>query len=460
MLIHDIADYALAERTRPLPDDIFHHAMRAVIDWCATTAPGSVLMPATGLIKALDEDVGRGTARLFPSGIPATMRGAAVINAAASHTVEFDDIFRDAIYHPGTATISSALAAAETTDSSGEDFLRAVIIGYEISTRIALVMGREHYRYWHNTATNGSFGATAAVATVLKLNRDRFANAIGLAGTMAAGLQQAFRADSHGKPMHSAHAAESGVLCAQSAAQGVTGALDILEGEVGYGAAMSKNCDWSIATRGLGEHYNITRMTFKNHACCGHAFAAIDAALALRERHALKPRDIKGIRVGGYSATIDTCGSKRHSTPFEGKFSLAYLIATAIVHGSVRLGAFTDERLNDPVTESLIHKVDLYLDPDIDATFPGARSARIRIETLDGTLLEHFQPTRKGDPDMPFSDDDVSAKFTELVAPVTGDSVARALLERCWSLKTLGSVRALPMASPEICESHHSHAGI
>ncbi|MFB3122815.1 MAG: MmgE/PrpD family protein, partial [Candidatus Binatia bacterium] len=172
MLIHDIADYALAERTRPLPDDIFHHAMRAVIDWCATTAPGSVLMPATGLIKALDEDVGRGTARLFPSGIPATMRGASVINAAASHTVEFDDIFRDAIYHPGTATISSALAAAETTDSSGEDFLRAVIIGYEISTRIALVMGREHYRYWHNTATNGSFGATAAVATVLKLNRD------------------------------------------------------------------------------------------------------------------------------------------------------------------------------------------------------------------------------------------------------------------------------------------------
>lgn len=146
--------------------------------------------------------------------------------------------------------------------------------------------------------------------------------------------------------------------------------------------------------------------------------------------------------------------------PVRRQVSLAYLIATAIVHGSVRLGAFTDERLNDPVTESLLHKVDLYLDPDIDATFPGARSARIRIETLDGTLLEHFQPTRKGDPDMPFSDDDVSAKFTELVVPVTGDSVARALLERCWSLKTLGSVRALPMTSQEICESHHFHAGI
>ena len=460
MLIHDIADYAIGERTHRLSEEIFHHAKRAVIDWCAATAPGSVVMPATGLVKALHEDIDRGNARLFPSGNRATLRGAAVINAAASHTVEFDDIFRDAIYHPGTATISSALAAAEAHDISGEDFLRAVIIGYEISTRIALVMGREHYKYWHNTATNGSFGATAAVATILKLNRDQFANAIGLAGTMAAGLQQAFRTDSHGKPMHSAHAAESGVVCAQSAAQGVTGALDILEGEVGYGTAMSKDCDWSIATRGLGEHYNITRMTFKNHACCGHAFAAVDAALTLRERHGLKPRNIKGISVGGYSATIDTCSSKRHATPFEGKFSLAYLIATAIVHGSVRLDAFSDERLNDPTTESLIDRVDLYLDPDIDATFPGVRSAKIRIETVGGQVLEHFQPTRKGDPDMPLSDDELSSKFSELVAPVTGNGVAQALLDRCWSLKTLGSMRDLPMASFDESERQSARARI
>ncbi|MFQ6007283.1 MAG: MmgE/PrpD family protein [Woeseia sp.] len=458
MLIHDIADYAVAERTRPLPDEIFHHAKRAVIDWCASTAPGSVLMPATGLIKAMEEDVDRGNARLFPSGIPATLHGAAVINAAASHTVEFDDIFRDAIYHPGTATISSALAAAETYNTSGEVFLRAVIVGYEISTRIALVMGREHYKYWHNTATNGSFGATAAVATVLKLDRNQFANALGLAGTMAAGLQQAFRSDSHGKPMHSAHAAESGVLSAQAAARGVTGALDILEGEVGYGTAMGKSCDWSIATKGLGKHYNITRMTFKNHACCGHAFAAIDAAMTLRERHALKPNDIKRITIGCYSAAIDTCRSKKHSTLFEGKFSLAYLVATVIVHGSVRLDAFSDERLNDSATGSLIDKVDLLLDPEIDAAFPKVRSARIEIETIDGTVLKHFQPTRKGDPDMPLSDNDLNAKFAELVAPVSGDGATHALLESCWSLETLGSVRDLPMASSETWQKQNARA--
>ncbi len=171
MLIHDIADYAVAERTRDLPDEVFHHAKRAVIDWCAATAPGAVVMPATGLVKAMEDDIGRGAARLFPSGTPATMRCAAVINAAASHTVEFDDIFRDALYHASTPAVSSALAAAENGDLTGEEFLRAVIVGYEVATRIALVMGRAHYEYWHNTATNGSFGAAAAVATALGLDR-------------------------------------------------------------------------------------------------------------------------------------------------------------------------------------------------------------------------------------------------------------------------------------------------
>lgn len=448
MLMDDIADYAVAERSRRLPEDVFHWAKRAVLDWCAATAPGGVLQPATGLAQAMREDIGRGDARLFPSGRHATVRAAAVINAAASHTVEFDDIFRDAIYHPATPVISAALAAAEGADAAGEKFLRAVIVGYEISTRIALVMGRSHYRFWHNTATNGSFGAAAAVATVLELDRARVANALGLAGTMAAGLQQSLRSDSHAKPMHGAHAADTGLLCAQAARHGVRGALDILEGEAGYGAAMSGACDWSLATAGLGSDYNITRMTTKNHGCCGHAFAAIDAALAIKEQYGLTARDIARIAVGGYSATVDLCSGRDHRTPYAAKFSVPYLVATAITHGSVRLDAFTGERMNDAETSSLAGRVSLHLDRDIDAGFPRRRAARITVETTDGRTLEHFQPTRRGDPDLPLSDDDLAAKYLDLAAPVMGADQARALLDACWSLDRLGSLRALPIGAP------------
>lgn len=444
MLLHDIADYAVSERTGEIPEQALHWAKRAVIDWCATTAPGSIVQPATGLIQALGEDIGHGQARLFPSGRFATVRAAAIINAAASHTVEFDDIFRDAIYHPSTPVVSTALAVAEGENLSGDAFLRAVIVGYEISTRIALVLGRAHYRYWHNTATIGSFGAAAAAATALGLTRDQIAHALALAGTMAAGLQQAFRSDSDTKPMHGAHAADTGVLCAQSAKYGIRGVMDMLDGEVGVGAAMSENCDWSIATEGLGQHYNITVMTTKNHGCCGHAFAAIDAALSIKQQHDLTPADIRSIRIGGYSATVDICSGADHATPYDGKFSVPYLVATAFTHGSVRLDAFSDARLTHPETSALAKKVSLYLDEQIDAGFPKQRAARIAVETNDGRTLEHFQPTRKGDPEMPLSDDEIAGKFTELVAPVTGTAIADRLLESCWSLEALDSIRDLP----------------
>lgn len=447
MLIYELADYVVAERDRAIPPEAFHWAKRSVIDWCAATAPGALLQPATGLAGALHEDIGRGNARLFPSGTRATARTAAIVNAAASHTVEFDDIFRDAIYHPSTPVVSAALAVAEDRDLGGDDFLRAVIVGYEISTRIALVMGRAHYKFWHNTATIGSFGAAAAAASALALDRDGVAHAIGLVGTMAAGLQQAFRSDSDTKPMHGAHAADTGVLCAQAAAHGVRGVLDILEGEVGFGAAMSGDCDWSLATGGLGEDYNITRMTTKNHGCCGHAFAAIDAATTVAEAHGLSAADIERIEIGGYSATVEICGNHDHRTPYEGKFCVPYLVATAITHGSVRLDAFSEERLTDPGTAALAQKVTVHLDPEIDRDFPHRRAARIRVETTDGRVLEHFQPTRKGDPELPFSDDDISAKFRELAGPVMGAGAAETLLAACWSLETLASVRALPFGT-------------
>jgi 2-methylcitrate dehydratase PrpD len=444
MLIYDIADYVIAERTSALPDEAIRWAKRAIIDWCAATAPGSLIQPATGLVRAMHEDIGHGNARLFPSGRPATMRTAAMINAAASHTVEFDDIFRDAIYHPSTPVVSAALAVAENENLSGDAFLRAVIVGYEVSTRIALVMGRAHYKYWHNTATVGSFGAAAAAASALKLDRDGVAYALALVGTMAAGLQQAFRSDSESKPMHGAHAADTGVLSALSAAQGIRGVLDILEGDVGFGAAMSEGCDWSLATEGLGETYNITLMTTKNHGCCGHTFAAIDAALALKAEHGITAADVKRISIGGYSATVDICSGKEHRTPYDGKFSVPYLVATAITHGSVRLDAFTEARLTDPETSALAQKIDVFLDEEIDTQFPHRRMARIELETHDGRLLEHFQPTRKGDPELPLSDADISAKYRELAGPVMGDG-AEALLEACWMLDTCRSVRDLPV---------------
>jgi 2-methylcitrate dehydratase PrpD len=426
-VIEQLAIYVADESKRELPAVVVHHAKRALIDWFACLLPGSQSAPATMLVEALHDEFGSGRAWVFGADRPASIRTAALINATAAHTVEFDDIFREAIYHPGCPVIGAALAAAQSNQADGVELLRAIVVGYEVSTRIGVAVQPSHYRYWHTTGTIGTFGAAAAVASILKLDPGRSAHALATAGTMAAALQQAFRSDAMSKPLHAGHAAEAGALGALAAGRGVTGALDLLEGKVGFGAAMSDAADWSKATDGLGERYNIASMTVKNHGCCGHSFAAIDAALALRGT--LDLADVDRIEVGTYRASLDVTNRRHVSTPFEGRFSTPFTVASALVHGSVRLDAFTPERLQDQAVQALMARVDMVVDENCEAAFPNRRSATVTITMKDGQQRRHEQPTRKGDPDAPLTDDELAMKFRELASPVIGHATAQDLLD-------------------------------
>ena len=441
MLQDILAQYAVGERTSVLPDGVLHAAKRAVIDWFAATLPGGGLPPASLLIEALSEDLSHGDALLFPSELRTTARTAALINGTAAHLVEFDDIFRDAIYHPGAPVIAAALAAAQAADASGEEFLRAVIIGYEISTRIAVALSPAHYKYWHTTGTVGTFGAAVAAGTVFRLDATQMAHALATSATFAAGLQQAFRSDAMSKPLHAGRAAESGTLAAILASRGVTGAAGMFEGERGFGQAMSGNCDWSRATDGLGSRYNIMAVTIKNHGCCGHTFAAIDGALAIRARQALAPLEIERIEVETYQTALDVTGNFEPATEFEARFSLPYVVTTALVHGSVRLDAFTHERLADRRVRHLMRHFELRVDPPIEAAFPAQRAARVIVHASGNRRFEFFQPTRKGDPDLPLTDQELEGKYLELATPVVGGERADRLLETVRSLESLRTAR-------------------
>ncbi|MCC7276557.1 MAG: MmgE/PrpD family protein [Alphaproteobacteria bacterium] len=438
MLMERIADYVVAQRAAALPEEVAHHARRALLDWFAALLPGTVIAPATAMRAALAEEFGSGKALLYPDGARVPLRLAALVNGTASHTVEFDDIFKDAIYHPGCPTMAAAVAAAQTVGASGEALLRGIVAGYEVSTRIGATISPAHYRYWHTTGTVGCFGAAAAVAAILGLTRDQTMHALGTVGTFAAGLQQAFRSDSMSKPLHAGRAAEAGALAAMMAGKGVTGALDILDGPVGLGVAMSNGPDWGPKFADLGTSWNVARMTFKNHGCCGHCFAAIDGALALRAAHGIAADRVARVTVGTYRTALDVTGRETARTAFEGKFSLRYTVASALVHGSVRLDGFTPERLADPRVVDLMTRIDLVVDPELDAAFPQRRSARVTIETTDGRRFAHYQPHRKGDPDAPLSDAELTDKFLELAVPVIGDAGARRLRDAVWGVDRQG----------------------
>src|SRR5262249_49280222 len=198
------------------------------------------------------------------------------------------------------------------------------------------------------------------------------------------------------KPLHSGHAAEAGVLAALSARAGFTGALDVLEGEAGFGAAMSVAPDWAAALASLGQPPAVTQVTVKNHSCCGHTFAAVDAALEPRAR-GVDPGSIEAIRVETYSVATSVAGNPNPGTDFEAKFSTQYCVAAALLTGSVRLRTFAEPVLTDPAVRSLMRRVTLAAAPPLASPFPRQPPARVVIALTTGDPGAAPRPATKGD---------------------------------------------------------------
>ena len=170
-------------------------------------------------------------------------------------------------------------------------------------------------------------------------------------------------------------------------------------------------------------------MTFKNHGCCGHNFAAIDGAMYLIKQHAIDYQKIRRVRVGAYQATLDVCAYRHPTSAFEAKFSLSHTVACGILYGAVREKSVQVERLGQELIRSLEDRIELVLDPQATALFPKVRSAKIAIELLDGQVFEHHQLTRHGDPDDPLTDDELLSKFLELSEVRIGQDQSNQLAE-------------------------------
>ncbi|MGI9525241.1 MAG: MmgE/PrpD family protein [Hyphomicrobiaceae bacterium] len=433
------AKYAASLRSAGIPETTRHNAKRCLLDWYAGTISGGMQPPATLIAKALCGS-GQGNARLIPTGALIDARSAALINGAASHTVEVDDIFSPGLYHPGSPVISSALAMADDIGAGGSELLMAIVAGYEISNRIARTVNPAHYTYWHTTATVGHFGAAVAAGVLLRLSEEQLAHALSSVASFAAGLRQAFASDAMGKAFHVGRAAEAGVLGALAAKNGVTGVPDMFEGERGFGSAMSSAVDWGEAYADIDTTFTIDQTTQKAHACCGHTFAAIDATRALVRDHALAADDVATIRVATYKAGVEICGNGNPQTAYEAKFSLPYVVALAALGWMTGPQSFSNELLQHGGLRSMMARVIVSVDDACQSVFPNHRAAHVEIETIDGRRLAYFQRSRRGDPDEPLTDSELEEKFLHLVVPIVDDEFARALVSRIWAIDRLHNI--------------------
>ena len=415
-LSQQLARFAAAVRFEELPPEAVEMAKKCLLDWMGSVLAGSTQPPAAMARRFVESLGGRPDAAVFGTSLRTGVAQAAFANGLASHIVEMDDLHRRSTLHPAAPVISAALAAAEREGASGRRLVEAMVVGYDVATRIAEAVNPSHYRFWHNTATCGTFGAAAAVAKVLGLGEEAFAHALGSAGSQAAGLWEFMRDGAMTKHLHTGQAALNGVTAAYLAREGFTGARAILEGDKGFFRAMAERADPSRVTEGLGRQFKILENSFKMFPCCGHTHSAIAAALKLRGRHGFDPPEVERIDVRTYRAALDIAGHAAPRTPYEAKFSLTYTVAAALARGRVGLDEFEASALQDPAVEAVRQRTQVAVDPAHDRAYPQRWAATVEVQLRDGRRLAATVDRVPGEDGNGLSFEELERKFRDMVA--------------------------------------------
>ncbi len=416
-------------RYEDLPMPVIKEAKRAVLDWLGSAMAGSIEAPARMAQQVATRFGCSEEATVFGAG-RASALAAALANGVSSHILEFDDVHKGSTLHAGAPVIPAALAVAEREHANGRAFLLAVVIGYEAALRVGEAVNPSHYYYWHPTGTAATFGAAAAAGSLLKLDPKKMRDALGSAGTQAAGLWE-FNADgSMSKHLHPGKAAFNGILSADLACAGFTGASRILEGDRGFFRAMSDSFDESRITDRLGERWKILENCYKLHSCCAHTHTSIDTALALR-----RDAEIASIEIELYGPGYEVVKEMNPRTPYQGKFSIAYCVAAALAEGRVGLEQFSADRfapdgVRDRRIAELIAKTRVNVCEEFSRNYPAQWTGRVAVAFADGTKAEGCAEYPRGNPENPVSTAELEGKFTSLVAPRFGEASARRAIER------------------------------
>jgi 2-methylcitrate dehydratase PrpD len=311
---------------------------------------------------------------------------AALVNGTACHAFELDD-YHQAKLHPGAVVIPAAVAMAEKLGTGGERLVTAIAAGYEVMIRSSLALNPSaaRLRGWHLTGVCGPFGAAAACASLMGLNEEQTAWALGLAGTQGAGLW-AFNADgAMSKRLHAGKAAHSGVLAAELAALGFTGPTQIYEfRDGGVLKAFSDASDPAPLTRDLGAVFHLDATSIKPYSCCGSTHSYVDAAYELRRRFGTPWNPQRRVRVGMAKVVDVQCGFDYvPSTALNAQMSLRYVVAAALLEGQVLPPQFTEAKLSDPALTKLAEQIELVHDPRLDELYPARFAAWVAAENED-----------------------------------------------------------------------------
>jgi 2-methylcitrate dehydratase PrpD len=435
-LTQDLGAFVSRVATEGAPREARDVAKTGFIDCIATMIAGS-REDATRTMLSAFSPLPAGKVRLWFGDTRTSASEAALLNGVSAHVLDYDDVALRG--HPSATLVPAIVSQGEELGSTGVQMLDAYVAGYEVWANL---VGREtdmhHMKGWHPTGIFGAIAASAACAVLRRLNAEQSAHAIGLGASQSAGLMSNF--GSMAKSFHAGRAAQAGVTAARLAAAGFTASPDAIEHPQGFLAAVSPSgrVDRETPVNTLGKTWQIVaeRLNVKKYPVCYYTHRALDAILDLLDRTPIDPQDVERVEVTISRENATVLRNHRPQTALAAKFSIEFVIASALVARQVGLAQLEDGFVRSEPVQRLFERVRVTPGEDYDPESPGLLVAdSVAITTRDGRH-HHSAKVRyaRGHAKLPLSQSELEAKFMDCVRYGRYEGDAAALFERLAAL--------------------------
>jgi len=448
----EIARFIASTKRKDIPGDVQEMGKGFVLDGIGVILSGTT-EKGNRIIRDHVKDIGgKPEAQLLGTKMRAPVRLAAFANGAAGHAMDYDDTQLSSskentyglLTHPTLPVLCAAMPLGEKLGASGKAILHAYVVGVEVECRIADAINPAHYREgFHSTATMGGFGGVAAASILLNLREEAILRALGIVASMAGGLRENFGTMT--KPFHAGRAAENGVVAADLARRGFTAATNILEAKRGFYNALARGYDPSRISGRLGNPFFFAEpgISIKPYPSGSLSHPAQDVILDLVKQHDLKPDQIERIEVGTNSDIPNALIHNSPTTALEGKFSIPFCMAIAVLERKAGIAQFVDRKVRDAKTVALMKRVTLYVDDEMERLgFDRARAA-VKVTLRDGRVLAARSDAARGMPEKPLGKEGLEEKFFDCASLVMKQPQARRAADLIWSLDKVANVRTL-----------------
>lgn len=449
----ELAEFAARFDYGAIPERVRERAKHLVLDAVGIALASTQFDFAHRALSALSDLAGRGDGVVLGSGSRLPLRDAVLLNGILIHGLDYDDTHVPGIVHASASSVPLALGLAAHLDRSGRELLAAYVLAVEVSARLgAVAKGGFHQTGFHPTGLIGTFGCTLAAGFLYGMNAGQLRMAQGIALSLAAGSLEFLEDGAWTKRIHPGWAGVAGITAASLARRGFIGPGAAYEGRFGlfpsHLGIEAKRCDYSLATRGLGETWEVTEVAVKPFPACHFVHGCTDAALALRAR-GVRSEDVAHVRALIPQEVVKTvcepvANKRRPQNGYDAKFSIPYAVATGLVRGRFGLAELEEPALRDPEVLALADRVEYEADPN--SGFPHAYSGEVIVRLKDGRELRHREQVNRGAADRPLSNAEIVAKFLENAELSVSPSRAVEMRDAILSLDGVASARTLAAA--------------